>query len=385
MYCVKTRLVIVTEIIAPYRIPVFNALAGRADINLHVIFLAETDKTQREWHVPKDEAQFSYQVLPSWRRRFGGYHCLLNWGMRSALKRAHPDVILCGGYNYVASWTALWWARRKRVPLYLWVESTARDHRAGHTLVESFKIGFMRSCRGFVVPGSSSSEYLRNYGIDKGNIFVAPNAVDTDFFAYGAAEARRDDIAQRHSLGLPLHFFLFVGRLVAEKGIFDLLEAYCMLTPELRSRWGVVFVGGGADAAELQARAATVTVGSVQVAGFAQREKLAKYYGLADVLVMPTHTDPWGLVVNEAMACALPVAVSTAAGCTADLVFEGWNGYLFPAGNTAYLASILKRVAEDDVQRAKMGKHSRERIKKYSPAACADGIATAALSAAKTI
>ena len=67
--------------------------------------------------------------------------------------------------------------------------------------------------------------------------------------------------------------------------------------------------------------------------GFAQREQLPAYYALADVFVFPTHTDPWGLVVNEAMACGLPVISSDAAGCAADLVESGWNGRVFPAGD----------------------------------------------------
>src|ERR1044071_7801813 len=99
----KRKLAIVTEIIAPYRIPVLNALARREDIELHVIFLAETDETQRQWQGYKEEIRFSYEVLRSWRRRLVRYHCLLNWGMRKALKRFSPDVIVCGGYNYVAS------------------------------------------------------------------------------------------------------------------------------------------------------------------------------------------------------------------------------------------------------------------------------------------
>ena len=74
----KRRLVILTEIISPYRIPLFNILAQHAEVDLHVIFLAETDPTLRQWQVYKDEIQFSYQVLPSWRRRLGRYNILLN-------------------------------------------------------------------------------------------------------------------------------------------------------------------------------------------------------------------------------------------------------------------------------------------------------------------
>ena len=93
----RRRLAILTEIISPYRIPVFNALAKRGDIDLHVIFLAETDPSVREWRVYKDEIQFCYEVLPSFRRRLLRYNVLLNWNLKRALRRADPQVVLCGG------------------------------------------------------------------------------------------------------------------------------------------------------------------------------------------------------------------------------------------------------------------------------------------------
>jgi glycosyltransferase involved in cell wall biosynthesis len=376
----KRRLVILTEIISPYRIPVFNALARRDDLDLHVIFLAETDRTQREWRVYKDEIRFSYQVLPSWRRRLGKHHWLLNWGVGAALKKAAPDVVLCGGYNYLASWVALAWARRRRIPFLLWVESTPQDHRSGRALVEALKTRFLRCCQAFVVPGQSSSEYLGCYGINPQSIWVAPNAVDNDFFAKYSDDARQEDAVHRQRLGLPPQFFLFAGRIVTGKGVFDLLQAYSDLPAEVRSRWGLVFAGSGPELSRLQRHASSVSPGTVHFAGFTQREELAKHYGLAGAFVLPTHSDPWGLVVNEAMAAGLPVVVSFVAGCAADLVREGWNGYLFPPGNTGYLASVLEKISGDDEQRRRMGQCSREHIRTFSPEACASGIASAVLS-----
>ncbi len=376
----KRRLVLLTEIISPYRIPVFNALAQREDIELHVIFLAETDSALRQWPVYKDEIRFSYQVLPSWRLGLRRHTLLLNWGLRAALRRASPDVIICGGYNYPASWQSQWWARSHGVPFLVWVESTAKDLRGGSRLVESLKVKFMNSCDAFVAAGKSSLEYIRTFGVSRERIYTAPDAVDIDFFSQRADAIRKDPGPHRAALRVPSRFFLSVGRIVHEKGVFDLLEAYGKLAPQLRSEVGLVFVGDGAARPELERRAAAITPGSIQLAGFAQREQLAKYYALAEAFVFPTHTDPWGLVVNEAMACSLPVIATSAAGCTADLVEDRWNGRVVPAGDASQLALAMEELALCPDLRVLMGQRSWERIQKYSPGACAAGFADAMVS-----
>lgn len=373
------RVVILTEIISPYRIPVFNALTRHGGIDLHVIFLAENDPTERQWLVYKDEIRFSYEVLPSWRRRIGRHSLLLNWGLVTALRRAHPDFVVCGGYNYVASWQSMSWTSRNRVPFILWAESTTRDLRSGHALTEFLKVKFLRRCDAFVVPGKSSIDYLKNYGVSEEVIFTAPNAVDTRFFAQRAAVVRRDPASHRQALGLPARFFLFVGRLVPEKGVFDLLCAYDALAPEVRRDVGLVFVGDGAARPALYQRTAAISPGAIHFAGFQQREHLATYYALADALVFPTHTDTWGLVVNEAMACGLPVISSSAAGCVADLIESGWNGRVVPRGEIAQLASAMSELARNAELRNIMGQRSTQRIAQYSPEAWADGMAQVAL------
>ncbi len=373
------RIVIITEIIAPYRIPVFNALAQQNGVDLHVIFLAENDPTQRQWLVYKDEIRFSYQVLRSWRRRVGRHSFLMNWGADVALRQASPDFIVCGGYNYIASWQSMSWARRNRVPFSLWSESTARDCRSGHALVEFLKSRFFRGCDAFVVPGKSALEYLRKYGVPKELIFTAPNAVDTQLFSQRAEKIRANAVAHRRALRLPARFFLFAGRLVPEKGSFDLLDAYQSLAPSVRNEVSLVFVGDGAARSALQHRAAAINGGSIQFTGFVQRESLPAYYALADALVFPTHTDTWGLVVNEAMACGLPVISSDAAGCVTDLVESGWNGRVVSVGDVGQLASAMDELGRDAKLRFLMGQRSMERIQQYSPAAWAVGMAAAVL------
>ncbi len=376
----KRRLVLLTEIISPYRIPVFNALAQSEEIDLHVIFLAETDSALRQWAVYKNEIRFSYQVLPAWRLGLRRHTLLLNWGLRAALRGASPDVIICGGYNYPASWQSQWWARSRGVPFLVWVESTAKDLRGGSPLIESLKVKFMKRCDAYVAAGKSSLEYIRTFGVSRERIYTAPDAVDIDFFAQRADAVRKDPGPHRVALRLPSRFFLSVGRIVPEKGVFDLLEAYGKLAPQLRSEVGLVFVGAGAARPELERRAAAIAPGSIHFAGFAQREQLARYYALAETFVFPTHTDPWGLVVNEAMACGLPIISTSEAGCTADLVQDHWNGRVVPAGNANELALAMEELAACADLRVLMGRRSRERIQQYSPEACAAGFVDAAVS-----
>jgi len=379
--CMKRRIAILTEIISPYRIPVFNALAKHEGIDLKVIFLSETDPILRQWRVYKDEIRFSYEVLPSWRIRVGGLHFLLNTRLAASLKEFAPDAIVCGGYNYAAYWSAQIWARRQRVRFVLWSESNARDLRGQRKAVEFLKARFMKRCDGFVVPGKAAFEYLRLLGAAAESIVNAPNAVDSAFFATRAEAVKSKPVAFREKFGLPRRFLLLAGRLVPEKGVFDLLEAYAKLDSEVRSEVGLVFAGDGVSREELMQRAKRISPGTVCFPGFAQREELAGLYALAEALVLPTHSDTWGLVVNEAMACGLPIIVSSVAGCSGDLVEDGWNGYVVPPRDSEKLSAAMDSVLRQPDLRQQMSACSLERIRDYSPEACADGLAAAAISA----
>jgi glycosyltransferase involved in cell wall biosynthesis len=373
----STRLVIISEIIAPYRIPVFNALAQRSEIELRVIFLSENDPTFRRWRVYKDEIDFSYEVLPSWRYRLGKHSFLLNCGMLRALDRINPEAVLCGGYNYISSWQAAYWAGANRVPFLLWSESTAFDRRRKYRTTEFMKQYFLRLCSAFVVPGKSSANYLRTFGIPEASIFTAPNAVDNLLFSRFAEGARANELAVRSRQHLPERYFLYVGRLIKEKGVFDLLQAYAQLPAQTRRGIGLVFAGSGARAVELAHRASQITAGTVRFLDFVHRDDLAEIYALAEALLFPTHSDPWGLVVNEAMACGLPVIATDVAGCALDLVMHGYNGFLVEPGDVSGLCLAMTQLAGNAELRMQMGSASLERSQEYSPEKWADGICEA--------
>jgi glycosyltransferase involved in cell wall biosynthesis len=373
----KRRLVILTEIIAPYRIPVFNALAARGDVDPHIIFFSENDQSLRQWHVYKDEIKFSYEVLPSWRQRLGKYNLLLNGRVSSTLLRANAEAVVCGGYSYLASWQAALWAKRHGVPLLLWSESTARDMRRRHAPVEFMKTRFLQLCRAFVAAGKAPRDYLRELGAPDQSIFIAPDAVDVQLYSTLAHRAREHAEEVRAHHNLPLRYFLCAGRLVKEKGVFDLLAAYAKLDEVTRSQIGLVFAGDGSARSELTHRAMEINPGVVRFCGFLHRELIADLYALAEALVFPTHSDPWGLVVNEAMACGLPIIASEVAGCVPDLVEDGWNGFVIPPRDVKRFARGMQTLFSHAELAAQMRVRSVQRIQAYTPEACSEGLVKA--------
>jgi glycosyltransferase involved in cell wall biosynthesis len=119
----------------------------------------------------------------------------------------------------------------------------------------------------------------------------------------------------------------------------------------------------------------------VRLLGFKQQEELPQYYALADLFVFPTHIDPWGLVVNEAMSCGLPVLCSTAAGAAFDLIRPGVNGYTFDPTNVTVIKELLVEMLSDPDKAAAMGRQSQTLIASHTPEKCAEGMAQAILSA----
>jgi glycosyltransferase involved in cell wall biosynthesis len=233
------------------------------------------------------------------------------------------------------------------------------------------------------VPGKASREYLQSLGSEQKIISIAPNAVDNAWFRNRGEEVRRRAADFRASLGLPPRFILFSGRLVPQKGVFDLLDAYAKLESDIRSQVGLVFAGDGFCRTELEQQAKRISPGVICFTGFAHRENLAGLYALAEALVLPTHSDPWGLVVNEAMACGLPIIVSNVAGCSADLVKDGWNGYIVPPRDADKLSLAINSLVRQPELRERMSARSTEWIQNYSPEACANGLAVAAIGPGK--
>ena len=141
-------------------------------------------------------------------------------------------------------------------------------------------------------------------------------------------------------------------------------------------------VGDGPARARYQAICRERELTSVRFEGFRTQEELPRYYGIADVFVFPTHSDPWGLVLNEAMCSGLPVICSTAAGAAEDLMRPGQNGFVYEPGDVDALKRHMLTLLSDAEMRRRMGASSQEIIKDFSPQEMAHSFGDAVLGIA---
>jgi glycosyltransferase involved in cell wall biosynthesis len=344
------RLALLTEIPAPYRIPLFNALAERVD--LRVLFLAERDPRRAFLEPHQDEWRFDGRVLRGGALRRGGRWLVLSRGVLRELRRLRPDAVAVGGWNQPAFWLALLYCRVRRIPLLIWIESTARDERSPARLLALARRAMVAGAAGAFVPGRAAADYARSLGVRR--VEVAPNAVDADVF--GAAAVDRSARASCT--------FLYVGRLDREKGLDVLLRAF----EEVPGR--LVVVGGGPDEARLRALAS----GRVEFAGVRGRDELVRFYAEADVFALPSRSEPWGMVLNEEATAALPLVTTEEVGAGHDLVEHGVNGFRVPAGDVEALRTALARLAADAPFRIAAGARSHELAQRLTADEWAAGV-----------
>lgn len=288
--------------------------------------------------------------------------------MAAALDRAAPEAVAIAGWSNPAALAALLWCTRRRVPAIVMSDSAEIDEirkpwreAVKRRVVSLFSAG--------LVAGRPQRRYLAGLGMEERLIRDGFDVVDNEHFAIGAATARKDAEALRRQLALPPRYFLASCRFVAKKNLFALLEAYqgyrdVAGTPA----WDLVLLGGGPLETDLRAAiAARGLVDSVHLPGFRQYPELPAYYGLAEAFILPSTTEQWGLVVNEAMAAGLPVLVSERCGCSEDLVRPGVNGFRFNPFAPRELMGQMLTIAGKDCDRMAMAQAGQAIIAEWSP------------------
>jgi 1,2-diacylglycerol 3-alpha-glucosyltransferase len=283
------------------------------------------------------------------------------------LNELRPSSVLVPGCYTVPGLTAALWAKLHRKRCVLMTETTYHDYRRvwwrelGKRLLMNVLFDYG------IAGGKPHARYLRQLGFSAERIAGFYDVVDNRFFQESADQVRRQP-ELRHTLQLPEDYFLYVGRLSPEKNLSGLIQSFARYR-DLGGMCSLVLVGDGPQRTELETQCADRGIAAhVRFAGLRPTREITPFYAFARCFVLPSEREPWGLVVNEAMASGLPVIVSTHCGCAEDLVESGGNGYLFdPARNLDLTDRLMDVSGLDDDALRKMGNRSRQIVAGYSP------------------
>lgn len=339
----KKKVLLLTNMITPYRIPLFNAISERGNFYFKLIALAKREKN-REWELSENKIKFDYQILPGWHWFIWGKKkeitIHLNRGVFKALLEYKPDVIITSGYDDLAYWQAFLYCKMFKKKFILWNSTTLLSVGSIKGIRGRLKKIIIRGADKYIAYGTKAKEYLEYFGAESNKIYTATNTVDMEYFSNRVEEYRNKDAFKRERKQYPKYLLLHVGQLIKRKGVLQALKALeCIKDLEI----GLLIVGSGHEESSLMDFCREKKLNNIFFEGFHQQDELVKYYALADIFILSSFEEVWGLVVNEALASGLYILCSKYAGVVYDLIEEGFNGEVFDPNNIKEFVKVIKK------------------------------------------
>jgi glycosyltransferase involved in cell wall biosynthesis len=358
------RVVFLTDILTPYMVAVLDALAERLD--LVALVCASRGSRGADWAFPRP-LRFRHRLLeaPAFRRRsHDGADLYPDPRIFVALRRERPAAVISGAFSFPSAFAALY-RRLFGASLIIHSDGTAYSERNLTRTQRAARSLLLRGDTVCVGNSEPAAQRFMQLGVPPDRVFRALHTTDIGPFH---AVASRRQLTGHPAPATIVH----VGRLIPRKGIDRLLRAVARARAEVALR--LVLVGSGPEEAALRRLTEELGLGAdVEFRGFVDQPGLPEIYAEADVFAFPTLDDPFGIVLLEAAATALPVVASPYAGATLDLVEDGATGFILDPDDTAGWAGALAELARDPDLRWRLGTRGHQATLKRTPERAAEG------------
>ncbi|MBX3237147.1 MAG: glycosyltransferase family 1 protein [Nitrospiraceae bacterium] len=341
------KLTILTNILTPYRLPLFEAMRDRVQ-EFSVLLMAQREEN-RQWTM--GAAPFHVEVLPGFHVRPWNadvaIHC--NYGVGSALRRLNPDVVLNAGFA-AANISAFGYCKLHRRKFVQWAHLSLQDGAHASAVRRQLRHWLIRYADGSIGESSHAREAFIHYGAPPDRAITATMPLDVVGLRRRVAEARLRRETSDRLAGLSKPVLLSIGQIIPRKGyqeLFDLYERLLRTHPTA----SLLIAGDGRDRARYQEEARRRAWDNVHFAGFVQASDLPAYFAVSDAFIFHTLYDPFGLVLSEAMAAGVPAVSSVHAMATLDLVEDGVTGYRIDPRDPDASAAAVRRLLDLPEQR----------------------------------
>ncbi len=362
-------------------------MASRPGLDIHVYYCHQATPREQagagfgvefDWDVPL-LAGYPYTFLKNvadspGHGRFSGFDTP---EIEAIIRRREYDAMLVNGWHYKSAWQAIWACWRSKAKVMIRGDSHLHTPRGiTKRAVKSFTYRrFIPRFDACLAAGQWSREYFLHYGARPERIFLVPHAIDNKRFQIDAEalEPRRSEVRKEKNLDDNAIVFMFAGKFIPKKRPMDFV---CAIERAVRRNPRIegLMVGDGPLRARCEERERERRV-PIRFTGFLNQSQITKAYVVSDALVLPSDGgETWGVVVNEAMACARPCIVSDRVGCGPDLIIPQVTGSIFPLGDVDALANSMLELAGSPQRMISMGLEAQSRLKNYSIETAVDGI-----------
>ena len=345
---------LVTNIVPVYRYPIYQRLNRMSQFRLRIFVTMPLTESCAE-AVASIPIKYSYSInmlRTTHHPTSGTTQCeplSLPVALAWDLFTSRPDIIIAGdlGIRSLVCWGAAMLVRARFILSSEEIASSAQ----GRTAIQKWLRRFLvKRADAYLAWGDAASQYLRTFGVQEDRIYSCAQAINNEFWMRQADSLDRQ--SERDTLGMKGVVFLLVGRALRRKGFQNFLDAWARLPEESHSRICAVIVGDGDYLGDLKDHATSAGLSNVRFAGSQPAEQLARYYAAADIFVLPSLEDVWGLVVNEAMCFGLPVLASQFAGASQSLIAGSNVGTVFNPADIEEFSHRLRDWADAPPPRA---------------------------------
>lgn len=347
------KVLFLTNIPSPYRVDFFNELGKYCDLTVLYELGYATDR-DKNWK--SDDARNFKEVFLKGKRI--GADSALCFSIIKFLNDNSYDIIVIGGYSTPTGMLAIEYLKLKKKKFILNCDGGIIKEDSKRKLL--IKKHFISSASAWLSTGKMTDDYLVHYGANKEKIYRYPLTSIKECNILSQTVSDKEKIFIREKLNIKdKKVILSVGQFIYRKGYDVLIEAMKYLPED----YGVYIVGGEAteEYKELKNRYKLTNLNFV---GFKTKGELAEYYKAADLFVLPTREDIWGLVINEAMSYGLPII--TTDKCLAGLELINKNGYIVKTNDHEELSMKIIKILEDHILKEKMENLSLNIIGKYT-------------------
>jgi len=369
----KYRLAVLVSHPIQYQAAFWRKLAQHPQIDLTVYFCSDYGVTEKvdpgfgvmfKWDIPLLQG-YGYKFLQNHSPKPGlnGFWGMVNLGIVKELFENRYDALFVHSYAYATHLLAILAARLKGIKVLVRSESNllVKCSLRRRLLKRLFLPLFFQLMNGFMVIGWLNHQYYKHYCASRKKIYLLPYSVDNEwFFAQRDLHLpHRQELKEGLGISANAKVILCAAKFLKRKRLMDLIQAFEWLgLPSVV----LVIVGDGEEKPVCERYVKTRKLRGVHFVGFKNQSELPQFYVVADVFVLPSEDEPWGLVLNEAMCFGLPVIATDQVGAAYDLIKHGMNGFVYQVGKIEGLKDYLEIVLKDQELRRKMGKASLELI-----------------------